>query len=138
MYSERGVILLTETEKRKITNLRKRGFSGIQIAEKLKIDGISVSIFLSRSGQKAPVCEMCGKKLVPDIRKKTRRFCSDRCRMKWWNAHPELLKHRKEYAIVCAGCGKEFVSPGRKNRKYCSRECFFTSMRKETRNGGLH
>lgn len=68
-------------------------------------------------------CRQCGKPLTRQPKQKPRRFCSDACRMKWWNAHPEQIRRRAWYTFVCPQCGEEFQSYGNAHRKYCSRKC---------------
>lgn len=51
-------------------------------------------------------------------------FCSDNCRMKWWNSHQELVNRKAEYVFVCRNCGKLFTAYGNKERKYCSHSCY--------------
>lgn len=47
-------------------------------------------------------------------KRKLKKFCSDKCRMKWWNTHQYLIKKEANYNIVCRNCGKQFVSYGNK------------------------
>lgn len=56
--------------------------------------------------------------------RKEKRFCSDKCRNKWWNTHLDKVNRRANYDFVCAYCKKPFISYGNKNRKYCSHECY--------------
>ena len=44
--------------------------------------------------------------------------------MAWWNTHPADVNKQAFYSITCQHCGKDFLSYGNKNRKYCSRECY--------------
>ncbi len=52
------------------------------------------------------------------------KFCSDKCRMAWWKAHPDQLNRKAIYHMVCAHCGQPFDSYGNSHRKYCSRACY--------------
>lgn len=71
------------------------------------------------------LCPSCGA-LVPQTRgRKTKRFCSDACRMRWWNAHPEEIRHRTVREVECAHCGKAFDAYGGARRRYCCRACYF-------------
>ena len=76
-------------------------------------------------------CLECGKSVLSTPQKKEKKFCSDKCRMKWWNSHKDLVKKKAIYKFVCKHCGCEFESYGNKNRKYCSRRCFANARRKE-------
>lgn len=71
-----------------------------------------------------PFCKNCGKPL--DIRQgvKPRKFCSDKCRLAWWNAHTDQVIRKAIYHIQCTGCGNPFDSYGNKNRKYCTHACY--------------
>lgn len=51
-------------------------------------------------------CPQCGKYVKQHTRHK-RRFCSDRCRMKYWNSHPDLIRRMAYYTITCQNCGME-------------------------------
>lgn len=53
-----------------------------------------------------------------------RRFCSDTCRMKWWNKHP---KADMPYTANCACCGKEIQMRRKGERKYCSHRCYIAA-----------
>lgn len=52
-----------------------------------------------------------------------KKFCSDRCRMKWWNSHLDQVQRKANYDFVCPVCKKPFTVYGNANRKYCSHEC---------------
>ncbi|WP_231465828.1 hypothetical protein [Selenomonas sp. FC4001] len=60
----------------------------------------------------------CGNHLEQVLRRKKKKFCSDGCRIRWWNHHMHLMKAN----AVCVHCGKEFH--GRSGRKYCSHRCY--------------
>ena len=68
-------------------------------------------------------CPQCGKYVKQHARHK-RRFCSDRCRMKYWNSHPDLIRRMAYYTITCQNCGEEFRCYGNAHRKFCSRACY--------------
>jgi endogenous inhibitor of DNA gyrase (YacG/DUF329 family) len=78
-------------------------------------------------------CPQCGCviKHTPGIKRK--RFCSDKCRMAWWNAHPDFINRKAFYHFTCVCCGKPFDSYGNKYRKYCSRICYLNA-RKDANN----
>lgn len=64
--------------------------------------------------------------------KRKRMFCSDACRMAWWNAHPERVQRKAYYTLTCRHCGKQFESYGNSHRVFCSRDCYLKFRRKET------
>lgn len=68
-------------------------------------------------------CPQCGKHVKQRTRRK-KRFCSDRCRMKYWNSHSELISRRAYYTITCQNCGTVFRCYGNAHRKFCSRACY--------------
>ena len=71
-------------------------------------------------------CKYCGGKIVrlPQSGKKI--FCSDKCRRAWWKEHPGDAKHSKDatYKCECSYCKRIFYSYGKKDRKYCSHDCY--------------
>ena len=75
-------------------------------------------------------CRSCGMAIEVVPKQKPRQFCSDACRMKWWNAHPDKVKRKAFYKFTCPQCGRQFESYGNNHRKYCSRECSATARRK--------
>ena len=69
-------------------------------------------------------CWNCGQTMVQPNGRKVKHFCSDKCRMAWWNSHREQVQKKTYYTLICAHCGKEFESYGNQKRKYCSRNCY--------------
>lgn len=71
-------------------------------------------------------CLYCGKEIVQPGTGRPKKFCSEKCRREWWKGHPEQIKKKDTalYPVVCAHCGKEFLSYGNKTRKYCSHDCY--------------
>jgi len=60
-------------------------------------------------------CLNCGNPL-PYHRSK---FCSDKCREKWWHKQPQ---NRTIHTLVCQGCGKTYQNVNPKH-KFCSAKC---------------
>ena len=56
--------------------------------------------------------------------RKEKKFCSDECRHKWWNAHPEKITRKAVYSYTCSGCKKTFTAYGNSHRKYCCHACY--------------
>jgi endogenous inhibitor of DNA gyrase (YacG/DUF329 family) len=79
-------------------------------------------------------CKNCGKAMVQPIGRKAKYFCSDKCRLTWWNSHKEFVKKKTFYTLTCQHCGQLFESYGNSKRKFCSRACFNDSRRKENDN----
>lgn len=69
-------------------------------------------------------CRQCGSPLTQTKGSKPKRFCSDKCRMTWWNSHPDAVNHKLVRQITCLFCGKTFTALGNRTRKYCSRTCY--------------
>lgn len=78
------------------------------------------------------LCRNCLAPLEQTPHKRKRMFCSDACRMAWWNAHPERVQRKAYYTLTCRHCGKQFESYGNSHRAFCSRDCYLKFRRKET------
>ena len=130
---------MTDEEKIKVANLRARGFGYTAISKELNISANTIKAYCKRSGLGGfataevdvvdiPIiecrCQNCGKKIAFPEGRKEKKFCSDKCRNKWWNAHWDKVNRKAEYDFVCAYCKKPFRVYGNKNRKYCSHECY--------------
>ncbi len=72
------------------------------------------------------VCRQCGADLHLRNENQMKRFCSERCRQKWWRAHPGLITEKASVS-VCAACGHAFKNNGNHARRYCSRACYLRS-----------
>ena len=66
----------------------------------------------------------CGAPVAQNTGRKEKKFCSDKCRNKWWNAHLDKVDRRVIREVTCAGCGKTFSVYGQAARKYCSHDCY--------------
>ena len=133
--SEGGIAVRNE-DYLKIDELQREGHGYKKIAALLDLPLNTVKSYIRRHPvTKEPTkvvsgCLHCGAPLIQNTGKKEKKFCSDRCRMAWWNTHPERVNKKAFYTATCAHCGREFVSYGNKGRKYCSRPCFDNSRRK--------
>ena len=47
-----------------------------------------------------PICPQCGKTVIQRTGHK-KKFCSDRCRMDYWNSHQERVSRKAYYSPVC-------------------------------------
>lgn len=116
-----------------INNMRLEGHSPSVIAAKLGLSAGTVRSHIHRHpnipGAKA--CKNCGRPLMQPKGRREKKFCSDICRMAWWNSHQEDVNRKAYYELVCQHCGKEFESYGNKNRKYCCRACYVASRQPE-------
>ena len=120
---------MTEQQKQRILQLRKQGATFSSIAEELSLSVNTVKSFFRRnivnSRSTLPICNYCGKPLIQPYGKKEKKYCSDKCRMLWWNAHRSDLKKKTVCTYVCAFCRKEFTSYKSTHRTYCSRDCYY-------------
>ncbi len=126
---------MTYLQKEKLKQMRGQGFSYSKIAAALGISENTVKSFCRRNNlggvsmgnanqADCVLCRQCGIRLTHTVGAKQKRFCSDKCRMTWWNAHPEAVRRKAIYSFTCAHCGTAFESYGNKKRKYCSRTCY--------------
>jgi len=123
---------MTEEEKSKIYELRQKGFGYQKIANTISVTSETVRSFLRREKNKGPEsrCKNCGIKLTVTPGKMRKKFCSDKCRMTWWNSHQDQVNRKAYYPLVCQTCGKSFLSYGNRHRHYCSRSCFALARKK--------
>jgi endogenous inhibitor of DNA gyrase (YacG/DUF329 family) len=128
---------MTENQKIEITEMRNSGLGFTAIASRLHLTRIAVRAFCKAQGlneKRSPTLEMqnpaldncktCGKQLKHTAGKKNKKYCSDRCRMDWWNTHPNKVKRKAFYLFTCAFCGDEFTAYGNAKRKYCCHKCY--------------
>lgn len=126
---------MTNQQKEKIREMRKSGQSYANISSDLGISENTIKSYCRRNGisgvvtkaavlPNGPFCRQCNKPLTLTVGVKMKKFCSDKCRMAWWNSHPEYVNRKAIYTFNCQACGKEFISYGNKQRKYCSRACY--------------
>lgn len=125
---------MTTAQKQRIELLRGKGESCASIADDLGISENTVKSYCRRNNigvaikQEQPlatnICANCGCPLRHTPGAKRKRFCSDKCRMDWWKAHPESVDRKAIYCFVCPTCSGSFEAYGNTNRKYCSRACF--------------
>lgn len=135
---------MNDTQRLQIQKLRANGYSYGRISEALGISTNTIKTYCKRHGlggvaAAAPIskdthfCLCCGTPIVQVLGRKEKRFCSDRCRNKWWNSHLDEVKRKANYEYTCPFCKKLFTAYGNKSRKYCSHECYI-----EDRFGGGH
>ena len=121
---------MTENEKHRINALRLNGYGYKKIAKELGLSVNTVKSYLARVKVEEPtveakdICPNCGNKLIYIPGHKKKRFCSDKCRMSWWNSHLDQVQRKANYDFVCPVCKKPFTVYGNANRKYCSHECY--------------
>ena len=116
---------MTNSQKAQIIEFRKKGLGYKTIAAILEITKDSVSGFCRRTGmngevsergKKNNICPSCGRVIPESIIDRKKRFCSNKCRMTWWN------KHRKTKPATCECCGKTYNAYT--DTRFCSHECY--------------
>ena len=109
-----------------INNMRLEGHTPSVIAAKLGIPASTVRSFIHRTPEipNTKQCLQCGKPVIQKKHRREKKFCSDYCRMAWWNSHQDAVNRKAYYTLTCEYCGKEFESYGNQNRKYCCRTCY--------------
>ena len=128
---------MTNIEEQRIRDYASRGVGYRKISAMTGISANTVKTYCRRhkidvqkAAEKREYCKYCGSTIVRIPQHRQRLFCSDTCRMQYWNSHREEVKHKKIYIFNCSFCGQEFVSLGNPNRKYCSRKCADNAKRK--------
>ena len=122
---------LSEVEKRKIIGLKLKGMGSKSIARQLQLNPSAVKTFLHRHGRDPEyvatmgLCPCCGSPVDQLPGRKTKKFCSDACRGKFWKAHPKPEQWDSYHEQVCPVCGRIFFAAHetKRKRKYCSRAC---------------
>jgi uncharacterized protein YjcR len=131
---------MTEEQKSQIKNLRIDGYGYIRIAQALGISENTVKSFCRRNNLigkavKIPkeqllvdegkqLCLGCSIEVAQNSGRKVKKFCSDKCRMNWWNRHLDKVNRKAVYEYTCPHCNKSFTVYGNSHRKYCSHECY--------------
>ena len=127
---------MTEQQKVQTTRLRGEGFGYTRIATMLGLSENTIKSYCRREGltgktgleqrnvSQEHFCPCCGLPVKQNPGRKEKRFCSDRCRNAWWNAHLDRVQRKAIYQYECAFCHKPFSAYGNANRKYCSHECY--------------
>ena len=122
---------MTDEDRMRIVELRKEENGYKRIAQLLGLSENTVKSFCRRRQllketpeDKKDTCPCCGQVLVQIPGRKPKKFCSDKCRTKWWNSHLDQVERKANYSYVCPVCKKNFTVYGNANRKYCSHECY--------------
>ena len=68
-------------------------------------------------------CPYCGAIVIQTPGRKEKKFCSDKCRSRWWYDHRDQINRRSMRRIACVNCGKVFETYNA-SRKYCCLECY--------------
>jgi len=128
-------------QKEQALALRRSDETCANIAKNLGLSVNTVKSFCSKNNTKSEaknsiaveanadssICPQCGNKITQASGRKPKKFCSDECRVLWWNSHSENVSRKALYSFKCASCGKEFTAYGNANRRYCSHPCYCKS-----------
>ncbi|MEG1884384.1 MAG: RNA polymerase subunit sigma-70 [Clostridia bacterium] len=117
---------MTQIEKDRIRILRMGGISYARIATELSLPEGTVKTYCNRSGIKkadASICQFCGRPVEQMPGRKQKRFCSDKCRLTWWNQNRDKPVRCSSAKKQCPVCGTEFECYGAA-RKYCCHACY--------------
>ena len=126
-------INMTDEQKEQIKVLRQRGMGYIRVAQALGISENTIKSFCRRNKLTGQVkqeklaehfCLYCGTSVTQKPHRKEKKFCSNKCRMKWWNVHSDRLNKKTMYPYTCLYCGKAFEVYGNSQRKYCCHACY--------------
>lgn len=132
---------MTDEQRTQIRQMRSEGEGYKAIASATGISWNTIKAFCKRESKGLlpaqeivnepieSVCPTCGALLTVHEHRKAKKFCSDKCRMTWWNNHMEQVKRNAIYDKVCAYCNKPFQIYGRKDQKYCCMECYRNGRR---------
>jgi endogenous inhibitor of DNA gyrase (YacG/DUF329 family) len=130
---------MTLLQKEQILELRRKGGTYAAIAKALGISENTIKSYCRRNHigvaikpeQPAAtgICANCGGSLTHTAGAKPKRFCTSKCRMAWWKAHPEAVNRKAVYEFTCPVCGRAFSAYGNAHRKYCSRDCSAAARR---------
>ena len=119
---------MTNEQKQEINAMHQDGCGYSKIAKSIGVSENTVKSYCRRQkaiivSEKIDLCAQCGKP-IDKSKRSSRRFCSNACRIKWWNKHP---KADMPYTADCACCGNEIQMRRKNERKYCSHRCYITA-----------
>ena len=112
---------MTAQEKNKILEFKRSGASVPQVARKFNLSVPMAKKIIYSVKDDEIYCIQCGK---PAKRRNIlSKFCSKKCKQKYYKEHPDYLKKKTIHTSVCPCCHKEFTFYGRSHQTYCSRGC---------------
>jgi len=126
---------MTATEIKLIDRMRKQAVGIAGIAKALNLSVNTVKSYCRRHPHPvadtkqeytAGFCKACGKPVEQNPGRKTKWFCSDACRMAWWNSHRAEVTKKSAVVLICGYCGRRYDSYAKEHRKYCSHRCYIS------------
>ena len=132
---------MTEREKKEVVRLRKNGLSFGMIAKKTGLAPTTIKSFIKRNADAVSIepvrniglsgtCRRCGAAIYSISGHKEKKFCSDDCRSRYWIEQLDKANSNALHTAVCEHCSKAFSYYGTRQRRFCSRECYFAFTRK--------
>ncbi|AEQ23086.1 terminase gpP N-terminus-related DNA-binding protein [Acidaminococcus intestini] len=123
---------MNDMQKAQIRELRLQGFGYRKIAKETGMSENTVKSYCRRhplspkepETEQAHHCLQCGQPIEQNGKRKEKKFCSDACRMAWWNSHRDKVNHRIVRKMECPCCHETFIVYGNGQRKYCSHTCY--------------
>ena len=110
----------------KAIELSNEGKSSREIANELGVHFTTVARWLrDKDNYLVSTCPVCGEKILYTRGHRPKKFCSDKCCIKWWREHNEIKA--KRYLHTCEHCGKPFKSMKRYQR-FCCRSCYLDEV----------
>lgn len=136
---------MDELQRQKIRKLRSHGYGYLRISSQLGISPNTIRSFCKkeniagyikigeqlRGKDNLTICKQCGKKFYQIAGRKNKIFCSDSCCKVYWSLHKDKQRRLIPRKYNCKICDKEYFEYPSRNRKYCSRDCYYISKRKE-------
>lgn len=116
----------------RIIELREKGYGYKRISKEVGISPSAVRHICTKDDEKLlhGKCKNCNCSIKSLKGKKKKIFCSDKCRMQWWNNNQNEVNKKAYYNYTCKECNKAFEVYGNSNRTYCSQICYLNSKRK--------
>lgn len=125
---------MTKEQKLQIERLRAEGYGYMRVAQTLGISVNTIKSFCRRNKSLGTttvlvtddmyICKCCGVSVKQNPGRKEKKFCSDKCRMEWWNNNLNKVNRKAVYEFTCPHCKKQFKVYGNSRRKYCCHECY--------------
>ena len=124
---------MTDRQEEQVRRMKAGGCGYVKIARELGLSENTVKSFCRRKGLNGDAdtvggdkrsCLCCGAQIRQNPGRKEKKFCSNRCRNKWWNSHLDRVNHKAIYEFTCLHCKKPFTAYGNAGRKYCSHACY--------------
>ena len=117
---------MTTEEATKIMKMHKDGKGYKTISKELNIPVPSIVSFIKRhqNDKGKAWCAFCGEEMKPQVGNRIKRFCSDKCRSKYWNHRKRIEGRKSSIKRICECCGLPFIDFQNRGRRFCSRSCY--------------